>query len=64
MNKRIYYNLTRLENGWLLHRPVIKPANDSTHLIWEGRSTEEFYPTLAEALIAIGKNWEMAKKLI
>ncbi len=46
---KIYYNLTKINNGWMLKRPDISDPDSFP----TGLTVEEYFGTLKEALRAI-----------
>ena len=49
MNRKIYYNLTKIKNGWLLNDPMYYDGMDI-----QSGTEESFYSSLWEALNFIG----------
>lgn len=52
---RMYYNLTRIFNGWTLSAPLVVKSK-AGNLGW---ASTRFFPTLREALEYIGENYRL-----
>ena len=53
MDKKIYYNLTRIKNGWLLNYPTY---NAGTSL--QSGTNESYHKTLTDAISSIHKHFQ------
>jgi len=52
---KIYYNLTKIENGWILQHPDGKKDIGLPHRSW---TTESYFSTFSEALRFMDKHFQ------